>query len=412
MPLLIPVTELEPGMELHEAVVSRGQTMLQRGKHLTRADIDVLRRRFPNLSVRIFDAVLDGALDFEDDGRERRIAQEVQVQVGRTLSELQDRFSDRQSLEQVDMSGLRSTVRELLDYLRTNPVSAALVSSCTDSTTFFGAHAGNVFYLSMLIAFRTLDYVVRERRRQTQARAISSRTVQDLMPLGLGAMVMDVGLLPHHHLLEAREPLTRAESDALRNHPIVGADALPKRFSAVARTIVRTHHENMAGTGYPQGLPASKLHIFARIVRIADAFDAATSDHIYRGSKSPVRVLWEMTSGPYQRFYDPMLLEAFGRIIQPFPIGAKIRMVTGRYGAVVKYNRRDPFRPLVVVAFDENNDPLPRERLRPPAELGSRTDLRAAQVRNEDISFIYMGDPTEKPPTLEHFQHPLQAAYP
>ena len=68
---------------------------------------------------------------------------------------------------------------------------------------------------------------------------------------------------------------------------------------SAAKMVVRWHHENFDGSGYPDRKPGSSLHVFVRIARICDAFDAATSEKFYKQAKSPVRALWEMTFGPY-----------------------------------------------------------------------------------------------------------------
>ena len=241
----------------------------------------------------------------------------------------------------------------------------------------------------MLLGSTVLDYVAAERNRQTSARELSSNVVMDLTSLGLGAMVMDLAMLPLQPLFGTDKPLSAADQQAIREHPSVAADMLPQNFSSAAKMVVRTHHENFDGSGYPKRIPADKLHVFTRIVRIADAYDAATSERVYRAAKSPVRVLWEMLVGPYRRFYDPKLMKAFCGLIQPFPIGAKLRLEDGRYAAVAKYNRKHPFKPIVVIAFDTQNRLIPESELEPPANLGERSDLRIKSYRDEDLSYLY-----------------------
>jgi HD-GYP domain-containing protein (c-di-GMP phosphodiesterase class II) len=297
-------------------------------------------------------------------------------------------------------------------YLASNPPTAAVVARCLDTGNYLCTHTGNVFYLSMLLGSAVLDYLISERRKHAGAEVVKSRSTTDLTPLGLGAMVMDLGLLPHQDLLASGRQLNEDESDALRIHPLAGAQILPETFSPLARTIVRTHHENMTGTGYPSQLPAEKVHPFARIIRITDAFSAATSaDGAYKGVKSPARALWEMAVGPFKRFYDRTLMSRFAQLIQPFPIGAKLRLEDGRYAAVVKYNRRNPFLPTVVVAFDAEDRPLPPEKLEKPVNLATRPDLRIASFRGEDLSYIYSQEPDEPSPT-GHFGTPLNTVYP
>lgn len=174
--------------------------------------------------------------------------------------------------------------------------------------------------------------------------------------------------------------------------------------------VVKMHHENFCGTGYPRQIAGHRLHVFARVVRIADAFDAGTSERIYRGAKSSARVLWEMSCGPYRRCYDPRLMQAFGGLIQPFPIGSKLRLEDGRYAAVVRYSHQRPFDPLVVIAFDARNRPLPPEWLEGPLAIGDRSDLRLASLNGEDLSFLYRS--VEADAAAPEMRTPLQAAYP
>ncbi len=412
MPLLVPTFDLQPGMRLAEALICDGKVMLQGGRKLTRHDIGVLRRRYPGIRMRIDDPVLDSIVEFEDDSRERQVAAESQKQIADAMSDVHSRFKDRASLNNVQVGALRTTVRDAMDYLNANPVSAALVSSCMESKTFLADHAGNVFYLSMLLSYRVLDYVVSERRRQLRARRVRPNFATDLVPLALGTMMMDIGMVPHAHLLGTDRRLTDAESEALRWHPMEGVKLLSEHTSALTRMIVRTHHENYCETGYPKNRSPEKTHVFTRIVRIADAFNAATSDRVFVHAKSPARVLWEMSRGPYRGAFDPVLMKAFCSLIQPFQIGSKLRLSDGRYAAVVRYDRKDPYDPQVIIAFDENNEVLPRDRLEGPLNLSTRPELRIASFDGEDLSFIYDELPVQKVPKRERFDTILDAAYP
>lgn len=412
MPLLVVTDELEAGMRLAEPVMAEGRILMQGGRVLTRPDVEVLRRRFPGFSVRVGDPVLDTAIEFEDDARERHVATQTQQRVTRCLTEVHERFARRASLRDVNVAGVHSTVLELLEYLQTNPVSAAIVNRCMDSSSYFGAHTGNVFYLSMLLGFKSQTYIMAERKRQTGARDLANERAKDLLPLGLAAMVMDLGMLPLQHLLNTGQPLTAEESKAIWEHPLTSEAALPPDFSPVARTAVKCHHEDFCGTGYPRGLTGDKIHVFARILRIADAFDAGTTARTYRQAKSPARVLWEMTIGPYRPYYDPELVKAFAGLIQPFPIGAKLRLKDGRYAAVVRYNRENPFDPKVIIAFDANNQPLPREQLTKPAHLSALRGARVSSLGDEDLTYLYTPSLSQVPSGRRRFATPLEAAFP
>ncbi len=420
MPLLVTSEELRPGMRLSEPLSSNGRVLLKGDRPLSPADISALQRRFSGLSLRVGDPLWDEVIEFEDDANDRYVAETAQHMVSEAMSHVQlriceqisDGSSGRQTIRASELGVVHSAIEDLMQFLDENPTSAALISSCLERSTYLAAHTGNVLFLSMLLGAKVLDYVVSERKRQTKARDLGYYAAQDLAPLGLGAMTMDLGLMPYQALYTSSAPLSEDDRKTIRQHPSAGADMLPESFSAIARMIVRTHHENFDGSGYPSGLDGNKLHIFTRIVRIADAFDAATSQRVYADARSPARVLWEMLAGPYRRFFDPRLMAPFARMIQPFPIGAKLQLSDDRYALVVKYNRRNPFKPIVLVAFDEHNRPIPRESLEAPVDLSECDELRLKSYRGEDLSFIYNGESVEFIEGPQAFSSGFEAAFP
>lgn len=413
MPLYITTSELQVGMRLAEPVRVRGRTLLAAQRELTRSDVQSLRRRYPNIRVRVVDPILDEVADFEDDGRERDVADEVRTTIAGAMGEVEARFSSRASLDDVDFYKLQKVIEDVIEQLKEHAGSVALLSSVVDKSHALCNHTGNVFYLSMMLGCAVRDYVYEERMRQANMKGVDPRSLLDLTPLGMGAMFMDVGMLPLRNLYREQRTLTPAEHDLVTRHPLVGADLLPETISPVARSIVRTHHENYAGSGYPRGVDKDRLQIFTRIVRIADAFDTATSAHMYSHARSSGKALWEMTIGPYRRFYDPRLIHVFGRMIQPFPIGAKLRLADGRYAVVVRYNRHDPFKPYVLIAFDRDNRRLPSSQLDGPFALSARSDVHVARWGDEDLAYVYEDD-DDQPQVSEPgwFKTLFEASYP
>lgn len=413
MPLIVATSDLQPGMRLAEPIIQQNRVLLAANRELTQHDINALRRLFPQQRMRVADPILDALTDFEDDSRERDVAELVRSKIGSAMAEMQERFSSRASATDLQISGVQAAVAGVIAYLEQNPVSAALVAQAFGGSGYLPQHTGNVFYLSMLLGATVRDYVVQERMRQTRAKGMDRMALLDLTPLGLGAMFMDLGMLPLQSLYAKKQPLTDAERKQVREHPLVGAGMLPESFSPVARSIVKTHHENVDGSGYPAGLTRDKLHIFARIVRITDAFDAATATHTYKNALSPPRALWEMTAGPYREYYDPVLVRVFARLIQPFPIGAKLRLTDGRYAVVVKYNRKSPFQPYVLIAFDRDDNRLLDSKIDGPFGLHERTNIHLAFWGEEDLSYIYQSDLDHPAPVRAgEFASLFDASYP
>lgn len=98
------------------------------------------------------------------------------------------------------------------------------------------------------------------------------------------AELHDIGkLVIEESILNKKTDLSQEEWDLIRNHPIVGEEALKPIFPEPdILAMVRSHHERYDGKGYPDGLRGDKINIFAQIVSVADAFDAMTTNRSYR----------------------------------------------------------------------------------------------------------------------------------
>ena len=102
--------------------------MLPGGKTLTADDVAVLQRKYPDVTLKVGDPVLDTLVDFEDDSREREVAHTVTQKIAGVMGEVQQKFSQRANLSGLDFQHIHKTVVGVVDYLKNNPVSAALIS--------------------------------------------------------------------------------------------------------------------------------------------------------------------------------------------------------------------------------------------------------------------------------------------
>ncbi|MBN1342015.1 MAG: hypothetical protein JXQ73_05005 [Phycisphaerae bacterium] len=413
MPVSLQCGELEPGMRLFEPIVWHDRVMLPGGKELTSGDISTLKRKFPDMNVRVSDPRLDEAVEFDDDKRDREVAETVRQKVAETMADVGKKYSAQDSVKRVNFHAINAAINEIMKYLAENPVSAAMVAQTFNSGTYLSEHTGNVFYLSMLLGYTARDYVSSERQRLSRARDLQASVTMDLTPLGLGVMFMDLAMLPHQLLYKASRPLSGDDWRTIREHPARATSELPESFSAAAKAVVRCHHENMDGSGYPNRVGPEKIHVLARIGRIADAYVTATAMEIFPEARSAIRVLWEMSVGPYRKYYDPELMKRFLRLIQPFPIGAKLELEDGRKAVVVKYNRADPFKPIAVIAYDAKNEPLPDSVARTPVELDPKAGLRIKSYKGEDLSYLYgSGNGASAPRRSEEPGCLFEIAYP
>lgn len=130
--------------------------------------------------------------------------------------------------------------------------------------------------------------------------------------LRFGAMLHDIGKI---HIRETtlckNEPLNTDEWSEIKLHPSTGAEMIKDiPYLSPAIPVVRYHHERWDGTGYPQGLSGEDIPLVARIVTIADGFDAMTTDRPYSTARSLDQARQEILDGSGTR-YDPFIVEAF-----------------------------------------------------------------------------------------------------
>jgi len=130
-----------------------------------------------------------------------------------------------------------------------------------------------------------------------------------------GAMLHDLGKLSiMDTILRKPERLTPEEFTIIKSHPMVGAKILePLRFLARETCAVRHHHERFDGAGYPDGLRGEDIPYVARVVMVADVFDAITSNRPYRTAMALDEAREEISKGIGSHF-DPAVAEAFLRV--------------------------------------------------------------------------------------------------
>ena len=349
MPLVLTPAELRANMRLAQPITEGQRVLLPAGKPLNGADVDVLRQTYPNLQVHVADPMLDEMGVFADDSRDRQVARNAQRALAHTLSGVRQKFAAQMSLGRMDFRGLQEAVTQVVQYIRDNPVAAAILSAHGGTDHYLTEHPANVFYLSLVLGNAVRGYVQSARARQPSWCVSDSAAPLNLTPLAVAALFLDISLWPLEELYGTGAPLTPEQRRVIRQHPIASAELLPHDTPESITAAIRTHHESFDGSGYPAGLSGDQIPIFGRILRICDAFDAATATRVYAQAKSTVRVLGEMTRGPYTTLYDPLLLKVFAHLVQPYPLGAKVRLSTGRYGVVVRYGEQDPFLPVIVI---------------------------------------------------------------
>jgi putative nucleotidyltransferase with HDIG domain len=137
----------------------------------------------------------------------------------------------------------------------------------------------------------------------------------EMKSLEFGSLLHDIGKIGvPDSILRKPAKLTEEEWVRMREHPLHGQQILRGiEFLQGAARVVAQHHEKWDGTGYPLGLRSEDIDICARIFSVADAFDAITSDRVYRRGKPYEAAAQELDDWAGRQF-DPKVVEAFHRV--------------------------------------------------------------------------------------------------
>ncbi|WP_310579482.1 HD-GYP domain-containing protein [Lacrimispora sp.] len=164
-------------------------------------------------------------------------------------------------------------------------------------------------------------------------------SISNLNDLALCGLLHDIGKtdIPID-ITNKPGPLTSEEFEIMKQHPSLSYKKLGDHIviSQAVLQGVQTHHEKFDGTGYPFGLSGKDIPLYARILAIADVYDALNSTRPYRKAWSPRRIFDYLTSCSNTHF-DPELLTAFLHCVSAYPIGTIVHLSDGS-SAVVKDN--------------------------------------------------------------------------
>jgi putative nucleotidyltransferase with HDIG domain len=138
----------------------------------------------------------------------------------------------------------------------------------------------------------------------------------DAQAVGQAGLLHDIGKIGvPEAVLRKPGPLAAEEWAQMRRHPLIGAQIVaPFEFFAASSLAIRHHHERLDGSGYPDGLAGSRISRPARIVAVADVYDALTSNRAYRPALEPEHALAVMRQEA-GRTLDGEVVEALATVL-------------------------------------------------------------------------------------------------
>jgi HD-GYP domain-containing protein (c-di-GMP phosphodiesterase class II) len=173
----------------------------------------------------------------------------------------------------------------------------------------------------------------------------------ELQRLGLASILHDIGkvFIPKI-VLNKPGRLTEEEALLVQTHSNKGYEYLKGHFDFPIASYqgILQHHEKFDGTGYPIKLEGQNIHLYGRVIAVADVYDALTSNRPYREALLPSEALeYIMANGG--KHFDPAVVDFFRKKISPYPVGLTVRLSNNTTGIVCENYPNFGLRPRIKI---------------------------------------------------------------
>lgn len=324
----------------------------------------------PNVSGRDVDALLrvlggePGALAEMDGLAVNRVSPDVTDEDEDEMSELRRHYGVglellRQTAARVaagrtvDLDLTTQVVQQMADQIIEDPTQALLLTTVKSYDEYTYYHMMNVCMLSLALGCAV------------------GLTRDQVLALGIGGLLHDVGKVNvPADVLQKSGPLDEEQWRLIQRHPLEGAGMLFGTSDGLyhpAVSVVLEHHSAFDLSGYPSlsGRPHPSMP--ARMVAVADCFDAVTTDRPYRKAEERRQAL-NILQSESGRGYDPHVVRTFVRLLGVFPVGSLVQLSSGEIGIVVRNHEQLLARPTIRMVLDASGNVAEPDEL----DLGQR----------------------------------------
>lgn len=339
----VTIDNLIPDMMVERGIYNRnGQALILPGNVIKAYDIQALKQRgvkglyihtngpdeddFPLKMAITEDAKASIEKHQEDDPSKLSFSSEVKDRISVGIEYLYN------NIETPEMDQTAALItKEIMEAIHDNDAVAVDLNVLKASDEYTFKHSVDVATISMVVAGH-LDY--------------SEKEVYDI---GIAALLHDVGKsrIPTE-ILNKNGKLDDDEFEIMKMHSVYGYEILKERgtYSDLICISVLQHHEKMSGNGYPYGYKNDQITPYARLITVADVYDALVTDRPYKkayNQSDAVENIMSLTAD-----IEGNIMKAFLSSIILYPVGAFVRLSNGEIAQVVKNYENTPLRPKVV----------------------------------------------------------------
>ena len=338
---LVRTRQLQPGMKIDQAVVDKsGRNLVQRGSILDNYVIDSLLKM--GVMMVYIQSGEETAGDIEksispqarkqierlhtDDRSKVELSDSVKTRVAEGIQFI---YSNTESKELADATN--NIASNLMNAINSTDAIAVDISALKTSDEYTFKHSVDVATMSMVLA---------------KQQGLSQKQIYEI---GVAGLLHDIGKtkIPLY-ILNKPARLTDEEFAVMKQHPVFGYRMIKDRdeFSNEICMAVLQHHEKMNSKGYPVGFPSDKITPYARILTIADIYDALVTERPYKSAfsqRDAVEMIMSMTGE-----LDLTAMKSFLESMILYPVDSIVELSNGEKAKVVRNNPHYILRPTVV----------------------------------------------------------------
>lgn len=338
---LVRTRQLQPGMKIDQAVVDKsGRNLVQSGSILDNYVIDSLLKM--GVMMVYIQSGEETAGDIEksispqarkqierlhtDDRSKVELSDSVKTRVAEGIQFI---YSNTESKELADATN--NIASNLMNAINSTDAIAVDISALKTSDEYTFKHSVDVATMSMILA---------------KQQGLSQKQIYEI---GIAGLLHDIGKTKISlDILNKPARLTDEEFAVMKQHPVFGYRMIKDRdeFSNEICMAVLQHHEKMNSKGYPVGFPSDKITQYARILTIADIYDALVTERPYKSAfsqREAVEMIMSMTGE-----LDLTAMKSFLESMILYPVDSIVELSNGEKAKVVKNNPHYILRPTVV----------------------------------------------------------------
>ena len=331
--LRVIVRQARPGMVLARSIIhprQPEQMLLSAGYKLDTRTIARLHE------LGVYDLWINyPGLEFLDD----LFSPELTLQQQRLCETLRVSLHDQARCTDVALpiQNYRAVVEDLIHAILNCAATLPFMSVLGSVDDALLRHSAEVSILALMLGLRLDGYLVDQRKKY-----MNSRHAKDVVNLGIGCMLHDVGelQLPEQKRESRRATFHPFDDDITwQRHAQLGYNALRGQVEPSASTVILNHHQHFDGSGFPlpegaDNMPnGSDIHVFARIAMAADTFQHLLHQN---GVPQPTIVLWNVQNSAIRSWFDPIVMAALLAVTKPFIPGMIVTLSDRRHAVVTR----------------------------------------------------------------------------